>query len=271
MNKTIGEAEAFIAALLGRGVPNGDRRRSSARRPRRWRDDRVGAAARRIGICAQNVHEEESGAFTGEVSIPMLADLGVAGSIVGHSERRRLFDETDEALARKVPALLAAEMLAILCCGETESERDAGETEAVLRRQLEADLAEVADDDLGRVVIAYEPIWAIGTGRTATPEQAAGGVRVHPRADRGSLRRRRRGDPDRLRRLGEAGERGRAVRARRRRRRTGRRRRARPRRLRRDLQGRGVRRSEAKPSRAAVRASVTSEGPIRSRCPRSRW
>ncbi len=123
-------------------------------------------------VCAQNVHEQESGAFTGEVSIPMLADLGVAGAIIGHSERRQLFGETDEALARKVPALLDAGMLAILCCGETEAERDAGETEDVLRRQLEADLAGVGGGALGRVVIAYEPIWAIGTGRTATPEQA---------------------------------------------------------------------------------------------------
>ena len=125
-----------------------------------------------VRVAAQNVHEEETGAFTGEVSIPMLAELGVGGAIVGHSERRQLFAETDEALARKVPALLAAELEPILCVGESEAERDAGETEAVLRRQLEADLAEVADADLARVVIAYEPIWAIGTGRTATPEQA---------------------------------------------------------------------------------------------------
>ncbi len=125
-----------------------------------------------VRIAAQNVHAEEAGAFTGEVSIPMLAALGVAGSIVGHSERRQLFGETDAALAAKVPALLEAGMLAILCVGETEDERDAGETEGVLRRQLEADLAEVASGRLGEVVIAYEPIWAIGTGRTATPEQA---------------------------------------------------------------------------------------------------
>ena len=125
-----------------------------------------------IRIAAQNVHEEESGAFTGEVSIPMLAELGVVGAIVGHSERRQLFGETDEALARKVAALLAAELEPILCVGESEAERDAGETEAVLRRQLGADLAEVADGNLARVVIAYEPIWAIGTGRTASPEQA---------------------------------------------------------------------------------------------------
>ena len=125
-----------------------------------------------IRVAAQNVHEAESGAFTGEVSIPMLAELGVGGAIVGHSERRQLFGETDEALARKVPALLAAGLEPILCVGESEAERDAGETEAVLRHQLEADLAEVADGDLARVVIAYEPIWAIGTGRTASPEQA---------------------------------------------------------------------------------------------------
>ena len=125
-----------------------------------------------IHVLAQNVHEAEAGAFTGEVSIPMLADLGVAGAIVGHSERRQLFGETDDALARKVPALLAADMLAVLCVGETEAERDGGETESVLRRQLDSDLADTKDADLGRLVIAYEPIWAIGTGRTATPEQA---------------------------------------------------------------------------------------------------
>ncbi len=125
-----------------------------------------------VEVLAQNVYFEESGAFTGEVSIPMLADLGVAGAVIGHSERRQLFGETDDALAKKVPALLAAGLLPLLCCGETEGERDGGETEAVLERQITADLAEVDDGDLSRIVIAYEPIWAIGTGRTATPEQA---------------------------------------------------------------------------------------------------
>lgn len=125
-----------------------------------------------IRVAAQNVHEQESGAFTGEVSIPMLVDLGVSGAIVGHSERRQLFCETDEALAGKVPALLEAGLEPILCVGESESQRDANETESVLRRQVEADLADVEPGDLARVVVAYEPIWAIGTGRTATPEQA---------------------------------------------------------------------------------------------------
>jgi triosephosphate isomerase (TIM) len=102
----------------------------------------------------------------------MLLELGVDGVILGHSERREHFGETDEALARKVPAALTAGLEPILCVGEREEQRDAGETDEVLRRQVDADLAEVADERLGEVVIAYEPIWAIGTGRTATPEQA---------------------------------------------------------------------------------------------------
>jgi triosephosphate isomerase len=129
-----------------------------------------------ISVAAQNAHFEDSGAFTGEISPPMLVELGVDGVIVGHSERRHLFGETDEALARKVPAALASGLLPILCVGETLAQREADETEPVLRRQVEADLAEVADGDLARVVIAYEPVWAIGTGRNATPEQAAGAI-----------------------------------------------------------------------------------------------
>jgi triosephosphate isomerase len=123
-------------------------------------------------VAAQNMHEDDSGAFTGEVSAPMLLELGVKGAILGHSERREHFGETDEALAAKVPAALAAGLLPILCVGEKEAERDGDETEAVLTRQVEADLADVDDGRLAEVVIAYEPIWAIGTGRTATPEQA---------------------------------------------------------------------------------------------------
>jgi triosephosphate isomerase len=125
-----------------------------------------------VSIAAQNVHEEPSGAFTGEVSAPMLTELGVFGAIVGHSERREYFGETDEALARKLPAALDAGLVPILCVGESEAERDAGKTEAVLERQLSADLAAVPAGRLAEVVVAYEPIWAIGTGRTATPEQA---------------------------------------------------------------------------------------------------
>jgi triosephosphate isomerase (TIM) len=129
-----------------------------------------------IRVAAQNLHFEESGAFTGEVSAPMLTELGAEGAILGHSERRQMFGETDEALARKVPAALAAGLVPILCVGETLEQREGDETEAVLRRQVEADLAAVSDVDLGRVVLAYEPIWAIGTGRNATPEQAADAI-----------------------------------------------------------------------------------------------
>src|SRR5689334_14441988 len=112
---------------------------------------------------AQNMHDQDSGAFTGEVSASMLRELGVEAVVLGHSERRQLFGETDAALQRKVPAALAAELLPILCVGETEEEREAGEMERKLRHQVQLDLAEVAAEDLPRVVVAYEPIWAIGT------------------------------------------------------------------------------------------------------------
>ena len=125
-----------------------------------------------VSVAAQNMHAEDSGAFTGEVSAPMLLELGVSAVVLGHSERRQHFGETDAALARKVPAALAAGLLPILCVGETEEEREAGETQRKLRQQVQADLAAVATDELAEVVIAYEPIWAIGTGKTATPEQA---------------------------------------------------------------------------------------------------
>ena len=125
-----------------------------------------------IRVFAQNVHHENEGAFTGEVSPPMLTAMGVTGAIIGHSERRQLFGETDRALALKVPALLAHGLVPILCVGETEEERDAGDTERKLRHQVQEDLARVDTGQLSGVVIAYEPIWAIGTGRVATPDQA---------------------------------------------------------------------------------------------------
>ncbi len=126
-----------------------------------------------IRVAAQNMHFEHEGAYTGEVSAGMLAELDVDGVILGHSERRQMFGETDDALARKVPAALAAGLEPMLCVGETLGQHEAGETEAVLRHQVETDLAEVPDGELRVLVIAYEPVWAIGTGRNATPEQAA--------------------------------------------------------------------------------------------------
>jgi triosephosphate isomerase (TIM) len=171
MNKTVGEAAEFIDALLPRiaATQNDvvvcppftalhevvERRRGTA-----------------VRVAAQNMHEDESGAFTGEVSAPMLVELDVEAVILGHSERRQFFNETDAALAKKVPAALAADLEPILCVGESEEARDGGQTEEVLEGQLQADLAEVSDEDVAKVVIAYEPIWAIGTGRVATPDQA---------------------------------------------------------------------------------------------------
>jgi triosephosphate isomerase len=125
-----------------------------------------------LAVYAQNVHDAEEGAFTGEVCVPMLVDLGLAGAIVGHSERRQHFGETDRALALKVPALLGGDLTPILCVGETEDEREAHETERKLRHQVQEDLALVEPERLADVVIAYEPIWAIGTGKVATPAQA---------------------------------------------------------------------------------------------------
>ncbi len=125
-----------------------------------------------VAVYAQNMHEAPSGAFTGEVSAPMLLELGVAGVVLGHSERRRDFGETDRALAQKVPAALAAGLAPILCVGETEEERLAGGTERKLRHQVQEGLEHVPRARLAEVAIAYEPIWAIGTGKVATPEQA---------------------------------------------------------------------------------------------------
>jgi triosephosphate isomerase len=130
------------------------------------------ARGSRVEVYAQNMHQEPEGAFTGEVSAPMLVELDVAGVVLGHCERRELFAESDRALAAKLPAALAAGLAPILCVGETEAEREAGETERKLRHQIGEDLADVPDDRLGEVAIAYEPIWAIGTGKVATPEQA---------------------------------------------------------------------------------------------------
>jgi triosephosphate isomerase len=130
------------------------------------------ARGSRVEVYAQNMHHDAEGAYTGEVSAPMLEELDVRGVVLGHSERRELFGETDRALALKVPAALAAGLVPILCVGESEAERDRDETERKLRQQIREDLANVADAELAEVVIAYEPIWAIGTGRVATPEQA---------------------------------------------------------------------------------------------------
>ena len=125
-----------------------------------------------LTVWGQNCHSEERGAFTGEVSPSLLGDAGAAGVIIGHSERRTLFGETDDGVARKVRAALDAGIRVIVCVGESEAERDGGKTESRVGAQMAAALSVVTPADLDRLVVAYEPVWAIGTGRTATPAQA---------------------------------------------------------------------------------------------------
>jgi triosephosphate isomerase (TIM) len=125
-----------------------------------------------IGVAAQNLHWEREGAYTGEVSAPMLMDTGARWVVIGHSERRTLFGETDDTVNRKVRAAITAALTPIVCIGETLQEREAEQTLAVLDRQLKRGLDGVTGAELAALVLAYEPVWAIGTGRTATPAQA---------------------------------------------------------------------------------------------------
>ena len=125
-----------------------------------------------VHIAAQNMHFEESGAYTGEVSPSMLVDIGVEYVIIGHSERRTYFNETDETVNLKVKAALAHDLIPIMCCGETLQQREQGEMQRFIEGQIEAGLAGISKEGVENIVIAYEPIWAIGTGKTATVEQA---------------------------------------------------------------------------------------------------
>ncbi len=172
MFKTVAEAEAYVDALapLVKGVDGVD---VAICVPFTALHGAVAhAAGTGIAVYAQNMHEAPEGAFTGEVSAGMLTDIGVDGVVLGHSERRQLFGETDKALQRKLPAAIAAGLHPILCVGETEEERERGDTERRLRHQVQEALHDLSPDDIAKVTIAYEPIWAIGTGKVATPEQA---------------------------------------------------------------------------------------------------
>jgi triosephosphate isomerase len=172
MHKTAAEARQYVAKLLGQ-LPLGDHVGVGLCVPFTALAATVEAVeGSGVKVAAQNMHQAAEGPFTGEVSAPMLLELGVHGVVLGHSERRRDFGETDRALQEKVPAALAAGLEPILCVGELEEEREAGETQRKLRHQVQEGLEKVADERLADVVIAYEPIWAIGTGKTATPEQA---------------------------------------------------------------------------------------------------
>ncbi len=126
-----------------------------------------------VRVGAQNVHWEPKGAFTGELSVPLAAEAGATHVLVGHSERRHIFGETDEQSARKAAAVLGAGLVALVCVGETLAEREARGTENAVRRQLDPVLDVIAPADRARLLIAYEPVWAIGTGRNATPADAA--------------------------------------------------------------------------------------------------
>jgi triosephosphate isomerase (TIM) len=172
MNKTIAEAEAYIQALLPRvgAVDFAEVVICPAYTALQAMVDSARGSS--VQVYAQNMHEADSGAFTGEVSAPMLTEIDVQGVILGHSERRQYFNETDRALQQKVPRALEAGLTPILCVGETEEERERGETERKLRHQVQEALDKVPQERLADVVVAYEPIWAIGTGRVATPEQA---------------------------------------------------------------------------------------------------
>jgi triosephosphate isomerase (TIM) len=176
MHKTVADAEQYIAALLPR-VAAVDGVEIVVCPPFLALQALVDSArGSQVAIYAQTMHEADQGAFTGEVSAVMLSEIDVHGVVLGHSERRQYFNETDKALQLKVPKALEAGLTPILCVGETEDERERGETERKLRHQVQEDLERVPRERLADLVIAYEPVWAIGTGRVATPEQAQDAV-----------------------------------------------------------------------------------------------
>jgi len=172
MFKTAGEARDYSQKLLAR-LPMGNGVELAVCPPfTALAATAEGLGGSEVKVLAQNMHQEADGAYTGEVSAPMLLELGVHGSLLGHSERRQYFNETDRALQEKIPAALDAGLQPMLCVGETEDEREAGETQRKLRHQVAVALEKVPAERLADVVIAYEPIWAIGTGQVATPEMA---------------------------------------------------------------------------------------------------
>ncbi len=168
MNKTIAEATAFFAGVEGKLHDDAE---FGVGAPFTALKDSV-AAAKGLFVAAQNVHFEDSGAYTGEVSLPMLLEIGVKWVILGHSERRQYFNESDEAINKKAKKCFASGVTPIICCGETLEQFEAGLTEAVVRKQVAACLDGFSVEDVKKLVIAYEPIWAIGTGKNATKEIA---------------------------------------------------------------------------------------------------
>ncbi len=172
MHKTIAEAEELVAALLPRisSIEDVDVAICPPYLALGAMVDFVRGS--RLKVFAQNMHESASGAYTGEICAPMLAEVGVDGVLLGHSERRQHFNESDRSLSMKVPKALDQGLTPILCVGETEEERERGDTERKLRHQVQEGLEKVPLERLAEVVVAYEPVWAIGTGLSATAEQA---------------------------------------------------------------------------------------------------
>ena len=174
MHVTPADARAFLSTFLGKVPPQPGRSRWFF--PSAVAIEAVAAAVKGradVKVGAQNVYWEPKGAFTGETSVGLAAGAGAAGALVGHSERRHVFGETDAETGRKVKALLAAGLTPMLCVGEKLPEREAGETEKVCLRQLRAGLDGLSSTELAKVLIAYEPVWAIGTGKNATPADAS--------------------------------------------------------------------------------------------------
>jgi triosephosphate isomerase len=172
MNKTTAEARDLAAGLAP--LVAGAKDREIVLAPAFTALQAVAGAIKgtNMSLAAQNLHWEEKGAYTGEISAEMLLELGCKYVIIGHSERRQYFGETDEGVNRKVKQALKKGLLPIMCVGETLAEREAGRLNEIINRQVTGGLKDVSVDDMKKVVIAYEPVWAIGTGKTATPEQA---------------------------------------------------------------------------------------------------
>ncbi|MFJ7745163.1 triose-phosphate isomerase [Peribacillus sp. NPDC097295] len=172
MNKTLSEATGFLEEVSTL-IPKSDKIDTVVCAPALFLNQLVQSAqGTDVKIGAQNMHYEENGAFTGEISPISLADIGVSYVILGHSERREMFNETDEAVNKKAHAAFKNKLTPIVCCGETLEQREAGETNDFVGGQIEKGLAGLSEDQLKQTVIAYEPIWAIGTGKSSSAEDA---------------------------------------------------------------------------------------------------
>ncbi|MCK8059742.1 MULTISPECIES: triose-phosphate isomerase [unclassified Fusibacter] len=171
MNKTIAEGKAFIEAIKNE-IAGTDVEVGICAPATLLKDLKEATAGTKIRIAAQNMHFEDDGAFTGELAPAHLLDIGVDLVVIGHSERRQYFNETDETVNKKVLKAIAVGIDPIMCIGESLEEREAGKEKDIVKAQTVAGLKDVSEADLSKVVIAYEPIWAIGTGKTATAEQA---------------------------------------------------------------------------------------------------